>query len=302
MAAAAGGYAVCPLPFYYAMSQAGRAVIAAWHHESDWNSVRTHGLSVPAENAASVPDTHVAPKPSGMFAIVSDVGGSRRLQASVPLAALLASLPDAPSGRLTAAHPRCALAFPRGESYDPKLGHHPADAVELFVPVGRDEGWLRETYPALREASITIENGRAAVRWPTNDARFSRPVCDVLERHPTAPPSFSLEPKCYVLRPALPDAPTDEPPSPLMTWWAALFAMSSLARYHPAVWTRALDANESEIAVDLQETLDAALRVVPPLLQSAISMPAEVREQLHNFVHQQHQNAGDEAANQSSQG
>ena len=70
VAAAAGGYAVCPLPLYYAMSQAGRAMVAAWHREPDWNSIRTHGLSVPQDLAASVSETHVQPYSSGMFVAV----------------------------------------------------------------------------------------------------------------------------------------------------------------------------------------------------------------------------------------
>jgi hypothetical protein len=70
------------------------------------------------------------------------------------------------------------------------------------------------------------------------------------------------------LRPAVEDdAP---PPSPLMTWWAILFALSMLARYHPTAWTRALDENSSPIAVNLERSLDIALEAVPHLVFEAV--------------------------------
>ena len=54
--------------------------------------------------------------------------------------------------------------------------------------------------------------------------------------------------------------------SPLMAWWALLFGFSVVARYHPALWTRALDADRSTLAVPLESLLDEALEVVPALV------------------------------------
>lgn len=100
------------------------------------------------------------PQHAGMFPMVSDLVESRRLSADVPLGALLASLPDVPTGRLNRTFPSCTLAFPHGESFDSTLGRQPADSVGLFVLDSQDEIWLRTTYPALRGAEVAIA-GRA---------------------------------------------------------------------------------------------------------------------------------------------
>jgi hypothetical protein len=57
----------------------------------------------------------------------------------------------------------------------------------------------------------------------------------------------------------------------LLVWWVLLFALSVLARYEPAVWRNALDPDQSELAVPLEELLDEALVVVPDLLSEAIT-------------------------------
>jgi hypothetical protein len=74
------------------------------------------------------------------------------------------------------------------------------------------------------------------------------------------------------------------PPSQLVTLWALLFGLSSLARYHPALWVQALDPDSSELAVPLEDGLDVALERAPALLYDAIKggpwVAAAVRDQL----------------------
>jgi hypothetical protein len=57
----------------------------------------------------------------------------------------------------------------------------------------------------------------------------------------------------------------------LMTWWAALFALSSLARYQPAAWQAALDVDSSSVAVLLEDALDRAQDRLPELLLAALT-------------------------------
>jgi hypothetical protein len=71
------------------------------------------------------------------------------------------------------------------------------------------------------------------------------------------------------LRPAL--SGSQEPPSPLLTWWALLFALSMLARYHPAKWATALDRRQSPAAVELERAMDLAVEAVPHLVLNAIA-------------------------------
>ena len=82
------------------------------------------------------------------------------------------------------------------------------------------------------------------------------------------PPALDAEGRRW-LRPYL--APPTQPPSVLMTWWAALLGLSSLARYHPVEWVRAIDPDESDEAVVLERALDAAIEVLPELILEALT-------------------------------
>jgi hypothetical protein len=57
----------------------------------------------------------------------------------------------------------------------------------------------------------------------------------------------------------------------LMTWWATLFALSSLARYEPGKWRAAIDVDTSSDAVALQEIFDVALERIPELIYEALA-------------------------------
>jgi hypothetical protein len=73
----------------------------------------------------------------------------------------------------------------------------------------------------------------------------------------------------FYLRPAI--EPGDLPPSVLMTWWALLLGLSSLARYEPAKWTAALDRDSSTLAVPIENALEMAQEIMPRLVLHAIT-------------------------------
>lgn len=58
-----------------------------------------------------------------------------------------------------------------------------------------------------------------------------------------------------------------------MAWWVLLHGLSSLARYHSALWRRALDFDSSPDAVVLEEALAIAMDDVPQLVLSALYSP-----------------------------
>ena len=74
---------------------------------------------------------------------------------------------------------------------------------------------------------------------------------------------------CYYLRPTL--GRDDGEVNLLMTWWAALLALSSLARYEPARWQRALNVDRPGVGAALEEILDTAQERVPELLFDALT-------------------------------
>jgi hypothetical protein len=95
-----------PLPLYYAVHQAGKAIAAALV-PGDWEKIN-HGHGLGEDRAAdamtwraSIPSFRVVPKGSGIFRAVAGALGSRGLTGSVELGALWAALPgvEAPIAR-----------------------------------------------------------------------------------------------------------------------------------------------------------------------------------------------------------
>lgn len=62
---------------------------------------------------------------------------------------------------------------------------------------------------------------------------------------------------------------------PLMCWWAVLYALSMLARYEPATWTKHLNLNESRYAYPVERLLDEALGRLPALIVEAIEQVSQ---------------------------
>ena len=57
---------------------------------------------------------------------------------------------------------------------------------------------------------------------------------------------------------------------PFMAWWAVLFALSMLARYHPEAWADHIAVDSSKVAVAIEHLLNEALTAVPELLLRTI--------------------------------
>jgi hypothetical protein len=63
---------------------------------------------------------------------------------------------------------------------------------------------------------------------------------------------------------------SEDQPSGLMTLWLVLIALSSLARYEPAGWTRAL-APTSPLAVPIEQGLRHATLRIPFLVSDVLA-------------------------------
>ena len=73
-----------------------------------------------------------------------------------------------------------------------------------------------------------------------------------------------------IVQPAIGGGPS---PSSLMLWWALLLGLSSLVRYYPAVWVRAIDLDESILASPLRQVLDVAMERLPVRVLDALRDP-----------------------------
>jgi len=278
-AATAVGPASKPLPLFYALSQAGRAITAAHNPDHTTWAVRGHGLVVRV-NTEDVRDTIVKANasragndaPSSVAAALA----SAPLSGSMTLAALVAALPElrelvqlrgaavpaleiTPEAelphwmhtRLPPARGTLHVQVPDSESIDTVLAAYAGvDGYEHVVPPASlgETGWQQ-----------------VLLSWPARSAQHAPPgsrslrhLSDVADR---------VDGRWY-LRPRL--GLSDEPPRRLLVWWALLLGLSSLARYQPAEWVAALDVDRCVLAVDLEETVRVAEREVPKLIATAL--------------------------------
>ena len=272
-ASAALDYASRPLPLYYALSQAGIAILAA--HAPTRAVPRSHGLRVP-RGARGVLGWVVGPAGNGMFQAVSNAVGSAGLAGEVSIGALLATLPE------------IAASDEIGEQFPKALALWPAVPRGVF-PAIEEIGWRGYVVMALmppHQVFTAMELHEALKGYPNAPQSLASSGVQVQD----TPDGQGILVKWAALpdgsdpRPANEDSAgrrwlrpavcgTDDLPSVLMTWWAALLGLSSLARYHPVEWVQAIDPNnKSAETVVLERGLDAAIDVLPGLILDALTL------------------------------
>jgi hypothetical protein len=280
-AATAVGPGSRPLPLFYALSQAGRAIAAA-HAESAWR-LRWHGLSSPALGVApldiEVKRAPAADEDEGSVDSVTGVAGATGTEVfakTATIGALWSSLPEVfdllPASFDTETIPMRLAVEPDPEGLRRRIDQAHVYAVAIDFDGSPDEldNDLSEHYPTSIGMSafkpfqaqpvmqvFTPYGYGLAVRWnrdAAHDAGLDQDVA-TLER----------DGWCW-LRPSVRGVAL----SSLMTWWTLLFGLSMLARYEPAGWIRALDYESSELAAPLAKLLDIGLTRVPELTLGAL--------------------------------
>lgn len=301
-AANAVGYAAKPLPLFYSLSQAGRAIAAA-HLPDPWE-LQSHGLSVKTGNRNPL---HTAVLPTNQsrnsFEGVSNSIGSPLLSGKVQLGALWAANPDLsdvpiPNG---AGNWPKALDIPIGTQYlpatagisDPNTTTLTTGGIvhlsaELQGHNGKEVAVAMQNYPSFDGAFPIFDGGSGndpagpdqpvvrsvepmgrsrtfIARSAPNEITFS----DYWERQRSFASIVEVDKsQPNLVHPsykgyALPTVAGGACPHPLMLWWTLLIGLSSLARYEPDVWTAAIDPDSSELAVSLERVLDVAAEQVP---------------------------------------
>jgi hypothetical protein len=269
-AAYAAGPAGRPLPLFYALSQAGRAIVATRGNEQH----RGHGLTV-GEPADDVLQTMIRQvemgRSPGQFQSVARALGSQMLADPVALGALFASLPETGNEILLAVH------WPR-----------PLSVWLATAPVVPNPGW-EHILVKFDEDVLTPANVNETLRHYPIAAAGRLALAEGYTRLPTLPreptpagmairmmaqghidevaPQYRVVGRRW-LRPAI--VGNTEPPSPIMTWWALLFALSMLARYHPVAWAQALNVDSSPVAVALERAMRKAIDALPQLVAEAV--------------------------------
>ncbi len=271
-AAESTGPASRPLPLFYALTQAGRAIVAVRggpaHHG--------HGLTLGPLDTSAL-DTEVSVSQSGRsvghYQAVAQALASPPLNGRVKIGALLASLPEmADTLLLHDDWPRAIAVFERDPGlHVPTPGwlHVTIVVDDLSVDLKRLLTLLAD-YPAVQgrigtpsavgslpflPSYSTPEGNGVGVMFKGNIAELD-----------AAAPQYRIYGRRW-LRPAIAGS---SPPQPTMTWWALLYALSMYARYHPREWVAALDIDSSPVGVTLERVMDRALDALPHLVLDGV--------------------------------
>ncbi len=274
-AAAAVGPATRPLQLYYAIASAGAAIIAA--RAGEIHLPARHGLTL--QRAADLLEARVVPKSHGMFQAVADACSAAPLAAPAELGALFASLPELAEAVDEHRWPVAARAGPRVS--DTPMRYPGFDLVVSLEPFPSSldaVAAMLEAYPTLAGGQVTGAVGIERVITARGEFGGEH-IGGVLFHFDDELPRMSLEagldrrvPEYAVqgrrwARPRIGDGPIL---TPLLTWWALLYALSMLSRYHPVGWTQALAIDESPIAANLEYALEQATAAIPRLVLGAI--------------------------------
>jgi hypothetical protein len=309
VAAQAVGYAAKPLPLFYSLSQAGRAIAAA-HLTTSW-VLRGHGLRVNVDAQRSLLETTVEPAGKGgdSFRGVAAAVGSPTLSGAAQLGELWAANPDlrdVPIPTSMGAWHRAleisigvqslGLLAPNAdpETHPVTTGGILGASVDVPGKTGTEVIEALKPYPTLQGAFGLTQVGeragaddnvhRGADQNGTMQANIaveapsSTNMMDLWRRQRALASIVEIDerqpryPAPHLIGFALPDIAGGPSPHPLMLWWALLLGLSSLARYEPAAWTAAIDPDASELAVSLERVLDVASERVPVRILQSLQM------------------------------
>lgn len=310
------GTAVRPLPLFYGLSQAGRALAAAWVR-ADNGQLSGHGItSSNFRDAKQLAEVTVRSDGCGSFTTIAELLGAPNLSRPMKLGDLCGLLPNLASFPLRAeaatpvpfrthrvSHPplssgvqlmgavtlprRLWDAFPVNEDFDETLQLRLQHQQEMRYQQHLQRTLRRRVeafiagYPALREGWFPHGADQRIAPAPA-------PIESGVHLVYPCPPDWSDIPDSargihtYLgTSYAFPELPGDVvPPHPLVAWWAVLYALSMLARYEPDRWTQHTSVASSAAAVPIENLLTSAMTAVPQTL-------------LETFTQLQDQNAPD---------
>ncbi len=278
-AAQAASPQTLPLSLFYALSQAGRAIAAA-RLEGEWR-LQGHGLEASGLDTEDLCRIRIRMRPTkkqrpDSFGGVCRATGAEPLQSSTTIGELWASLPGLEKllPELEERKPLYVEALDMGNSPLEDVTKVRATVAPLQAKSISAAKKVLANYRCGSEAEvfemqhiapihkITGYGEGVAVWWPSGAAEVHG---HWLATGRIAPLDLHTEQRW--LRPLLGGGTSL---SVLMTWWALLHALSMLARYEPAAWTRALAYDSSYLAAPLAELLRFGVELIPQLVLESL--------------------------------
>ena len=297
VAASRVGPAARPLPLFYAVEQAARAVISALG--ANQAATDSHGLEFKGAGRRDPFSAKVIVKREGVFPSLLATLNAPEWPESVEIGALWSALPDlvgTPAVEGPWARPLPIVEWPPPSGLQFVSDVHIDAVIVLSVEDPRDSKQIEEAlalYPSATGCAIltvpTAPADPAALRipfWPETPrgrgvlARWhvadmpldpDQSLDELIEAKWSEVGWCDRYTRPVWLLPSL--APGHSTQRPLFVWYALLYGLSVLARYHPSDWMVALSVDSSPVAVALEDALDQALTAVPHLIYDALVLP-----------------------------
>lgn len=297
------GYASRPINLFYGLSQAGRAITAAWSPpqfgpQKSWR-LAGHGITAaPLDrdpDALTVHDTgselpSTSPKPLPSFTAVARTLGSDRLPRRVKFVDLWSYLPEA-VGRPAPGddnrwgplrlQPGTQISNPPGYLQVLGVWSHNWPNEQLGEWVGA--GMALNDHVTTALAAHYPDAPRPYVEglgMPFQTAWFGERGAvlfnvDLGRATDTIGQRWFYDTMGTKYRGVQYWFPAvgGQRLHPLIVWWALLYTLSMLARYEPHRWAEMIRVNSSRWAVPLEHLLNAALDALPEVIFAALSAP-----------------------------
>jgi hypothetical protein len=277
-----------PLPLFYSLSQAGRAIAAA-RLEERW-LLHGHGLTSGDDSKCDLLRRTVTAQPAqragdrqDSFQGVAAAIKSGVFAGAVQIGAVWGAVPDL-------LWPEAQMPLDNPDWRRPIRAYSPWSDDDIVVYRGLSENYAQQAIlGGLAEGSANEMEAELNAHYPVaTDARIMRlqagakdtPVARDWVGHEHLPrfvwpkgtnlPIAAYRPgeRPSLFLPAVADGANL---SPLMLWWVLLFGLSMVARYDPEVWVAALDVNASEQAVPIEAALAEAITALPALVLTALT-------------------------------
>jgi YaaC-like Protein len=288
------GYESRPLLLFYGLSQAARAISAAAPVAGDKWQLQGHGIKCSnISEDTELAKLRVVDDGDGSFPRVAAILGSASLPQEVEVGRLWSMIPEAMDYPLphTDDYPPTLGLFPKESAkprddfvllLTPKVGGYLCGIpARYFGAPGEHEDlqtYLIEFYPSIAGFQILNPDGQSTqdpswghcvqLQWTLSEplgsaAARGQHVMNMGARYPV---TEDREVAWIVPRPAVGEDMHDL----VMAWWAVLFVLSLLARYHPDRWLRLLHVDRSPASVAIERLLDLAPQKIPELVLQAI--------------------------------